>query len=64
MAKTIREMVKNMYYPTLAEKAAYWNGANAVLEMLYHIAYKEDWITNPKDGVRRFFEIYKQLKSE
>ena len=29
---TIKEMVENMYYPTLAEKAAYWDGANAVLE--------------------------------
>ena len=34
MAKTIREMVKNMYYPTLAEKAAYWDGANAVLDKI------------------------------
>lgn len=32
MAKTIKEMAENMYYPTLAEKAAYWDGVNAVLE--------------------------------
>ena len=30
--ETIKEIAENMYYPTLAEKAAYWNGANAVLE--------------------------------
>ena len=29
---TIEEMAENMYYTTLAEKAAYWDGANAVLE--------------------------------
>lgn len=37
-------------------------GANYVLSVLYDAAYKEDWITNPKDGIRRFFEIYRQLK--
>jgi len=37
-------------------------GANYVLSVLYDVAYKEDWITNPKDGIRRFFEIYRQLK--
>lgn len=31
---TIKEMAENMYYPTLAEKAAYWEGANAVLEKI------------------------------
>lgn len=41
---------------------AYKAGANYVLSVLYDIAYKEDWITNPKDGIRRFFEIYRQLK--
>ena len=37
-------------------------GANFALSVLYDAAYKEDWITNPKDGIRRFFEIYRQLK--
>lgn len=37
-------------------------GATYVLGVLYDAAYKEDWITNPKDGIRRFFEIYRQLK--
>ena len=37
-------------------------GANYVLGVFNDAAYKEDWITNPKDGIRRFFEIYRQLK--
>ena len=43
------------------QRKAFVKGANYVLSVLYDIAYKEDWITNPKDGIRRFFEIYKQL---
>ena len=43
-------------------KESYVAGANYVLSVLYDAAYKEDWITNPKDGIRRFFEIYRQLK--
>lgn len=39
-------------------------GANEVLDLLYNTAVKEDWITNPKDGVRKFFEMYKELKSK
>ena len=37
-------------------------GANYVLSVLYDVAYKEDWIANPKDGIRRFFDVYRQLK--
>ena len=44
------------------QRKAFVKGANYVLSVLYDIAYKEDWITNPKDGIRRFFEIYRQLK--
>lgn len=43
-------------------KESYVSGANYMLSVLYDAAYKEDWITNPKDGIRRFFEIYRQLK--
>ena len=31
------------------------------IKPIYDVAYKEDWITNPKNGIRRFFEIYRQL---
>ena len=44
------------------QRKAFVKGANYVLSVLYDAAYKEDWITNPKDGIRRFFEIYRQLK--
>jgi len=37
---TIREMAENMYYPTLAEKAACWDGANAVLHI--EVEYGEE----------------------
>ena len=46
----------------LAKLSAYEDGANEVLDLLYNTAIKEDWITNPKDGVRKFFEMYKELK--
>ena len=37
-------------------------GGSLVLSVLYKAAYEEDWITNPQEGVKRFFEIYKQYK--
>ena len=69
MANTIEEMADNYvngFHPSIKRMCneSYTDGANALLEMLYHIAYKEDWITNPKDGVRRFFEIYRELKGK
>lgn len=48
--------------PQRAPNIHFEAGANYVLSVLYDIVYKEDWITNPKDGIRRFFEIYRQLK--
>lgn len=41
---------------------AFEEGVNYVLSVLFDASYKEDWISNPKEGVRRFFEIYKELK--
>lgn len=71
MAKTIKEMAHQYVYEhcdkdknAITMQCTYEAGANDVLQMLYNTAYKEDWITNPKDGVRRFFEIYKQLKGK
>ena len=63
---TIKEMAENIYYPTLAEKAAYWNGANTVLEKI------ESLIENTSgDGEVYHYNLYmglqklvKQLKSE
>jgi len=70
---SIREMaIKYAPHPTnkdwnemqkqLAKLSAYEDGANEALDLLYNTAIKEDWITNPKDGVRKFFEMYKELK--
>ena len=42
--------------------AGFVDGATCALSVLYDAAFKEDWISNPKEGVRRFFEIYKELK--
>lgn len=44
--------------------AGFVDGANYVLSVLFDASYKEDWISNPKEGVRRFFEIYKELKKQ
>ena len=57
----VREYLFNPV-PQKAPNEHFEAGANYTLSVLYDAAYKEDWITNPKDGVRRFFEIYRQLK--
>jgi hypothetical protein len=44
--------------------AGFVDGANYVLSVLFDASYKEDWISNPKEGIRRFFEIYKELKKK
>ena len=44
--------------------AGFVDGANYVLSVLFDASYKEDWISNPEKGVRRFYDIYKQLKAE
>ena len=44
---TIKEMAENIYYPTLAEKAAYWDGANAVLKEIENVLKADSILGNP-----------------
>ena len=37
-------------------------GGRMVLQILFEASYKEDWVLNPKEGVRRFFKIINELK--
>ena len=37
-------------------------GGKTVLQVLFEAAHKEDWVLDPKNGVRRFFEIYNELR--
>ena len=68
--KTINEIAEEMLdehleyskNESLVYKTGFEEGATCVLSILFDASYKEDWISNPKEGVRRFFEIYKELK--
>lgn len=44
--------------------AGFVDGATCALSVLYDAAFKEDWISKPEKGVRRFFEIYRELKKQ
>ncbi len=47
---------------SLAYKTGFEEGAICILSILYNASFKEDWISNPKTGIKRFYEIYKELK--
>ena len=65
---TIKEMTENMYYPTLAEKAAYLDGANAVLEKvechLNRICVDNHSDDDLEDMYDTLCEMVKNLKGE
>ena len=64
--KEIAEEYTNGFHPSIQRMCneSFVDGANCVLSILFDASYKEDWISNPKEGVRRFFEIYKELKKQ
>lgn len=37
-------------------------GGKMVLQILFEASYKEDWVLDPKNGVKRFFKICNELK--
>lgn len=61
---TIKEMAENIYYPTLAEKAAYWNGANAVLEIFKEIIENRNFCAFPTSVHQELLDKIKELKGE
>ena len=65
--KSIKEKSEeytNGFHPSIQRMCneSFVDGATCALSVLFDASYKEDWISNPKECVRRFFEIYKQLK--
>ena len=67
--KSIKEMSEeytNGFHPSIQRMCneSFVDGANCAISVLYNAAFKEDWISNPKEDVRRFFEIYRELKKQ
>jgi len=66
---TIKEMAENMCYPTLAEKAACWDGANAVLEEIESVLKEDEcndrpWLLKGERLYNKLATKIKELKGE
>lgn len=64
---TIEDLASMAEFEGRGRKAfeeGYIEGGKTVLYILFETAYKEDWLLDPKNGIKRFYEIYDELRKE
>lgn len=64
---TIEDLASMAEFEGRGRKAfeeGYVEGGKMVLQVLFDAANKEDWLLDPKNGVKRFYEIYDELRKE
>ena len=62
---TIKDLASKAEFEGRGRKAfeeGYVEGGKTVLQILFDAAHKEDWLLDPKNGIKRFYEIYDELR--